>query len=391
MKTSLFYAYMAFSSFMLFFSILLLSPVPLFVAVPFLWIILLSYIINYKPARVKREFVNQRYVEGDELHIRYNINGTGYYCVSDELFSLRGHVENRKKIRKLKTPENFGVLRLRALTVKSEDFGGIRYNESERKIHENLKIYPRIEYVRKFVIKPRRTRSLLGDYPSRRKGLGMEFRDLREYVPGDSMRWVNWKATARRDKIMVNEYESERSGDTVILLDVRRFYKGAEEYERLLNASVRAAATLVTYLSRTKNRVGAVMLGDTVDWEYPTYGKRAMYIILEKLLYSRTRKMSRLPFEYAKFIVSRFVPPNSFIIVISPLLSWDIDEAIVELMAKGYDILIISPSIIGEKEDLASEILRTARNVRLRRLRLYASVVDWNIEYPLTKVLMVMR
>ncbi len=391
MHTSLFYAFLSFAALMLFLSMLTLSAAPALIALPFFWIIILSYIFKYEPARVKREYENRRYVEGDTITVKYKVRGTGYYRVSDELFDFAGYCHEDREEKKSKKMKYFGVRTLREMHVRSEDFGGIRAELQTVKKKEQIKVYPKIEYVRKFVIHPRRTRSLMGDYPSRMKGIGMEFRDIREYVPGDSMRWVNWKATARRDKIMVNEFETERSGDTVILLDVRRFYKGEKEYEELLKYSVRAAATLVTYLSRTKNRVGFVMLGDTVDWVYPTYGKRAMYIILDRLLHTKSKRMSRLTFDYAKYIVSRFVPPNSFIILISPLLSWDIDEAIVELMAKNYDILVIAPTLIGEPKDLATELLRVERNVRLRRLRLYATVVDWNVEYPLTKILMVMR
>ena len=372
--------------------LILKSPVPVFIAIPFLWIIFFGEFSRFKPLKVYRKIEKEkRFVEGDILSVNYSLDGFGYYRVEDELSTIKGIIRGKVKENKKKELKRFGFLKLREMKIISEDFSGMWEFKEKKKTREGIKVYPRVEYVRKFRIKPRRTRSLLGDYPSRRKGIGTEFTDIREYEVGDPMRRINWKASARKDTLMVNEYESERTGDAVILLDVRRFYKGEEEYEILLEHSVRAAATLVTYLSRTKNRVGLVLLGETVDWVYPAYGKRALLLILERLLRTRSKKMSRVPFEYAKFIVSRFFPPNSFVIVISPLLSWDVDEAIVELLAKKYDVLIISPSIIGSSEDLATKILRTEREVRLRRLRIYARVVDWDIKYPLTKTLMVVK
>ncbi len=391
MRTSMYYMFLVYSSLLLFLGLLLENPVPIFVAVPFIFIILFSEMFRFRYVQVKREYTEQRYVEGDVFKIKYELKGYGYFTILDELQEVRGFVHNYEVIVREMKLKDFGRVRFREMVTVSEDIGGMQVYRKITKLKGEMKIYPKIEYVRRFRITPHRTRTLLGDYPSHRKGLGMEFTDIREYRPGDPVRWVNWKASARKDKIMVNEFESERTGDAVILLDARRFYKGREEYEKLLKHSVQAVATLVTYMSRTKNRVGFVMLGETVDWIYPSYGRRARYLILERLLTIKSEKISRVPFEYAKFIVSRFFPPNSFVILISPLLSWDIDNAILELMAKSYDILVISPTLIGEKADFASRILRSEREVRLRRLRLYANVVDWDVEYPLTKVLMVMR
>jgi len=391
MRTLHFYALILYFVFLIFAGIILFSPLAIFLSIPILWIIIFSEILPFKPARIKRRFPEKRYVEGNKVKFEYGIEGHGYYYMQDAINTLRGFCKGKCRDRKVVELKQFGKVEFREMFLYSEDVLGIKGHTRRFRDKGELKIYPRIEYIRKLKIKPRKTRSILGDYPSRRKGAGMEFTDIREYAPGDDMRWINWKATARRGELMVNEYESERTGDTVILLDARRFLKGAEEYEKLLNASARAAATLATYLARTRSRVGFVMLGKTVDWIYPTYGKRAMYLILDRLLHLRSEKLSRLTFDYGKFIVSRFFPPNSFVILISPLLSWDIDDAIVELLARGYDILVISPTLIGEGTDMASKILKAEREVRLRRLRIYGRVIDWNIEYPLTSMLKVMK
>jgi len=391
MRTLQYYAFIIYFSLLILLGFVFISPLPVFLSIPFLWLIVFSEFRRKKEIGVKREFEEKRYVEGNTAEFKYEIKGEGYYHIKDALNELRGYCKNicleKKKVRLYP----FGKISFKKMEIYFEDFLGLQANYLEKEDEGELRIYPKIEYMRKLQIKPRKTRTLLGDYPSRRKGQGLEFMDIRDYQAGDEMKRINWKATARTDKLMVNEFESERTGDTVILLDVRRFYKGEEEYEKLLNASVRAAATIATYLSRTRSRVGLVVLGRTVDWIYPSYGKRAMYLILDRLLYVRSGSISRLSFDYGKFIVSRFFPPNSFVILISPLLSWDIDDAVVELLAKDYDILVISPTLMGDGENLATKLLRIEREVRIRRLRIYSRVIDWNIEYPLTSLLKVMR
>ncbi len=391
MRTLHFYASLLFVALLIFLGLVLFSPLAIFLALPFIWLVVFSEILPFKPHSFKRDFDERRYVEGNKVEFKYTVKGVGYYRIEDAMNTVSGYCSGKCRVNLNVSLERFGKIIFREARIYGEDLLGMKFMDRRVNDRGELRIYPRIEYIRKLKIRPRKTRSILGDYPSRLKGSGMEFTDIREYRPGDAMRWVNWKASARRNELMVNEYESERTGDTVILLDARRFLKGSGEYEALLNASVRAAATLATYLSRTRSRIGFVVLGDTVDWIYPTYGKRAMYLILDRLLYLRSGKMSSLTFDYGKFIVSRFFPPNSFVILISPLLSWDIDDAIVELLAKGYDILVISPTLLDEKEDLAMRILRAEREVRLRRLRMYSRVVDWNINYPLTAVLGVLR
>ena len=391
MRTLHFYALLLYFVSLIFAGILFLSPIAIFISIPLLWVILLGEMLHFSPHKFSRKFEEKRYVEGNKVTFEYEIEGNGYYSIEDAINKVSGYCKKKCNVKKSVILEKFGKVSFKMAVVYSEDLLGLKYNLKKFPDKGELRIYPRIEYIKKLKIKPRKTRNILGDYPSRMKGSGMEFTDIRDYQVGDEMRWINWKATARRNKLMVNEFESERTGDTVILLDIRRFLKGSGEYEKLLNASVRAAATLATYLSRTRSRVGFVVLGDTVDWIYPTYGKRAMYIILDRLLQLRSERISRLTFDYGKYIVSRFFPPNSFVILISPLLSWDIDDAIIELLAKGYDILVISPTLIGEKDDIASKILRTEREVRLRRLRMYSRVVDWNIEYSLTSILKVMK
>ena len=391
MRTLHFYALLLYFAFLIVIGVILNSPLAIFISIPILWLIIFSEILPFKHIKFKRKFPLERFAEGNEVEFQYFIEGKGYYFIKDAMNVVRGYCGNKCVERRNVLLDKFGRVKFKEAFVYSEDVLGMQGHILKIKDKGELRVYPRIEYIRKLKIKPRKTRSILGDYPSRMKGPGIEFTDIRNYYPGDDMRFINWKATARRNKLMVNEYESERTGDTVILLDVRRFLKGAEEYEELLNASVRAAATLATYLSRTRSRVGFVVLSNSVDWIYPTYGKRAMYLIFDRLLNIRSEKISRLPFDYGKFIVSRFFPPNSFVILISPLLSWDIDDSIIELLAKGYDVLVISPTIIGHGKDIASRILKAEREVRLRRIRMYGRVVDWNIEYPLTSILKVMR
>src|SRR5207247_1269548 len=67
---------------------------------------------------------------------------------------------------------------------------------------------------------PSETQVFSGNHVARQKAEGIEFADIREFVAGDRVRHVNWRATARRGELWVNEHHAERNADVVIFLEV---------------------------------------------------------------------------------------------------------------------------------------------------------------------------
>jgi len=65
----------------------------------------------------------------------------------------------------------------------------------------------------------RRLPNRLGEHPARTSGEGIEFFGVREYVPGDRQRSINWAASTRRGRLQVNTFAAERSQDVVLLVD----------------------------------------------------------------------------------------------------------------------------------------------------------------------------
>src|SRR5699024_6540731 len=82
------------------------------------------------------------------------------------------------------------------------------------------------------------------------------------YIPGDKLSWVDWKQTARKNKIMSKEFEQEKSTDTLIILDSSK-YPGqtALAYE----GAVEIAMSLVELLQRRATNIGLVSLGDKTE------------------------------------------------------------------------------------------------------------------------------
>jgi uncharacterized protein (DUF58 family) len=90
----------------------------------------------------------------------------------------------------------------------------------------------------------------------RRRGSGSEFESLREYAAGDAFRAIDWKATARRGKVMVAQYEVERSQQIVVVLDAGRLMSARLGDRRKLDYAVSAGLAIAAIAQLAADRIG---------------------------------------------------------------------------------------------------------------------------------------
>ena len=121
-------------------------------------------------------------------------------------------------------------------------------------------VTPHVQEMKRLAVQPHKVRMQAGNVRSKLLGPGAEFFALRDYRPGDTLRHVNWKASARRNTLVTNEYETERSGDVTIIVDARTI--GGDED---LEATVEAATSLSAYFLKQRDRVGMIILGHAVE------------------------------------------------------------------------------------------------------------------------------
>jgi uncharacterized protein (DUF58 family) len=157
----------------------------------------------------------------------------------------------------------WGVYDVGGIEARARDVFRLVVWERRVELHRTLKAYPKEERVQR-LLTPFETRALTGSEVARAKGDGIEYADIRDYVPGDRMRSINWRASARRVGLVVNERHPERNTDVVLFVDSFSDLQGATR--STLDDAVRAAATLATrYLDR-RDRVGLVAFGGVLRW-----------------------------------------------------------------------------------------------------------------------------
>jgi uncharacterized protein (DUF58 family) len=206
----------------------------------------------------------------------------------------------------------------------------------------------------------------LGEHAARAAGEGIEFAGVREFVPGDRQRRINWPATTRRGSLQLNTFASERAQVTVIVLDVSTDMGTAGN--STADLAVRAAAgTAAAYLA-ARDRVGLISFGQKVRWLSPAAGRRQAERIMAMIAVDSgdgepLASVSRLP--------SAALPPGALIVVVSPLLNLRLIEALRELRERGFATIVI-------------DVLRAepAIGLRGRRNRAMASLARriWRME-----------
>jgi uncharacterized protein (DUF58 family) len=90
----------------------------------------------------------------------------------------------------------------------------------------------------------------------RRLGHTMEFEQIKEYVPGDDIRTINWKATSKRNQLMVNQYQDEKSQRIFLLIDKGRTMQMPFKGLSLLDYSINAAMALSHIILKKSDRAG---------------------------------------------------------------------------------------------------------------------------------------
>ena len=118
----------------------------------------------------------------------------------------------------------------------------------------------------------------------RHRGEGRLFEGLREWVPGDDTRIIDWKATARRGKPIARQFEDERRQQVMLLVDAGRLLTAEVEGVPRLEAVVAAALHLAYAAVEHDDDVGLMVFADTIQrYVAPGRGRRALRAVLEGL------------------------------------------------------------------------------------------------------------
>jgi uncharacterized protein (DUF58 family) len=251
----------------------------------------------------------------------------------------------------------WGVYGIGDLNIRAHDRLDLFRYDDRLDARRPIKVFPRQETLRALV-RPARTQLHTGNQVARRTGAGIEFAELRPFVPGDVVRSIDWKTTARKGTPWVREHHPERDTDVVVFLDT--FSDVWTGYATTVDRAVRAAAAIATAYLERRDRVGLVSFGGVLRWLMPGMGIRQEYRIVEALL--DTEVAVSYAWKGIQIIPIRTLPPKALVLALTPLLDERSVGAIFDLRGRGFDVAVldVSPIPIGppRSDDPVADLAR---------------------------------
>jgi uncharacterized protein (DUF58 family) len=231
----------------------------------------------------------------------------------------------------------------------------------------------------------------LGTHLTRHTGPGVEYADVRPYVPGDHLRTVNWPVSARRGRLHVTERLTDRGGDVVVLIDTHDQAPGPAT--QATERTARGAAQVVQSALRSGDRAGIVALGGRRPrWLGLDIGRRQFYRVLDTVLGAG----SGFETTTGTLAPRAAVPPGAIVVAFSTLLNTEFAFALIDLSKRGHtvvtvDVLEGAPFEARTEDELDPLIPRLWA---LQRSAMYRDmstigidVVHWRQDVPLQDVM----
>jgi uncharacterized protein (DUF58 family) len=189
-----------------------------------------------------------------------------------------------------------------------------------------------------------------GQYHSTFKGRGMEFDEVREYVPGDDIRSIDWNVTARTGSPHIKKFVEEREMTVMLVVDISasNLFGSGVQMKRDLAAEV--AAVLAFSAIRNNDRIGLILFAEEVEkYIPPKKGTRhVLRLVREMLAHEPQGKGTRIApaLDYLNHVSTR----KNVTFLISDFIFNDEYEQLLKITARRHDFISV---VIGDKREIA--------------------------------------
>ena len=312
----------------------------------------------------------------DEMNVRIRIRNEGtrhvYARVIDELpfdLQVRDHFIDLElppgADRELRYP-------IRPLTRGEYGFGRINVHlSSSWKLAEwhlklgkpeTVPVYPSILQMQQFALRGTTTVPATGRKRMRRLAKSYEFDQIKDYVLGDDVRSINWKATSRRRSLMVNQYEDERAQRVYCFIDKGRTMLMPFAGLSLLDYAINATLALSNVIIRREDRAGLLTFSDKIGTVLPADSKPDHLRRLLEALYRQEDRQVESNYDLLYYASRKLLGGRSLIILFTNFESnYALDRVLPGLrrIAKAHQLVVV----LFENTEIAELLEEPTREV----------------------------
>ena len=149
----------------------------------------------------------------------------------------------------------------------------------------------------------------------RRIGHTLEFEQIKNYTPGDDARTINWKATAKRSQLMVNQYQDEKSQPIYSIIDVGRAMKMPFEELKLIDYAINSTLAFSNIALRKNDKAGLLTFSKKVDTIVAASNKKTHLNIINEALYNCNTQYTDADFGYLYALIKRKIKQRSLLVL----------------------------------------------------------------------------
>lgn len=221
------------------------------------------------------------------LHVQIKDDVPEEFSAEPEQLAVRLGAKTRTRLQYKVSPSKRGRFQFGAIHARVKGPFGLMWHERSSPCAETVSVFPDLRGASRLLLSDAALDLVnLGLRQLRKDGSGSEFARLRDYAQGDSVREVDWKATARRGKPVTRVMESERSQTLLIGVDAGRSMAARVGGLTKLDHAVNAALFLAFVALKNGDRVGLVVFADGVKSYLAPNNGRAQYRKIVDALYS---------------------------------------------------------------------------------------------------------
>lgn len=282
-------------------------PVLMWVAHGLLTLVVIGFIVDYmllfnqKNAVQAQRILPEKLSNGDQNSIKIDIKNNYPFTIKtkviDEIpfqfqkrdFNIERRIDKNKNIlfEYILEPKERGEYSFGNLNVFAQSPLRLVSKRFTFQKEAMLPSYPSFIHLRKYELMALQNEFLLGGIKKIRKlGHTMEFEQIKEYVPGDDVRTINWKATSKRNQLMVNQFQDEKSQRIFMLIDNGRTMQMPFNGLSLLDYSINATMALSHIILKKNDRAGMMTFSKKTEHKVAADNKSGQLKKISEALYN---------------------------------------------------------------------------------------------------------
>lgn len=212
-------------------------------------------------------------------------------------------------------PLNRGVYEFGVLLCYVQTQIGLLQRKIESAPEASIKVYPSYLQLKKHQLLATTESAQAGVKKVRRLGHSMEFEKIKNYVQGDDVRTINWKATARMGDLMVNTYTDAREQQVYAILDKGRSMKMPFEGMTLLDYAINATLSLLNVVLLKNDRAGLITFSNQIGNLMPAERRSGQLHHILEALYQQQTEFKESDYETLLATVLNRINQRSFLLL----------------------------------------------------------------------------